>query len=142
MDPAEFNARCSIARSLEVLGEKWTFLILREAFRGVTRFSAFRDNLGVARDVLATRLGTLVDCGVLEKRAYRDENSRERDEYVLTEAGLALRPVLAALTEWGDRYRPTEAGPTSQFVDVERSEERRVGKECCTPCRSRWSPYH
>jgi DNA-binding HxlR family transcriptional regulator len=116
MDPAAFNARCSIARSLEVLGEKWTLLILREAFRDVTRFSAFRENLGVARDVLADRLGTLVEAGVMSKRAYRDDNARERDEYVLTGAGLALRPVLAAITEWGDEYRATEAGPTARFV--------------------------
>lgn len=118
MDAAAFNARCSIARSLEVLGEKWTLLVLREAFRGVTRFSVFRDHLGVARDVLANRLATLVEYGVMTKQAYRDENARERDEYVLTESGRALRPVLAAITEWGDVYRPTEVGPTVEYVEV------------------------
>lgn len=126
MDPAAFNARCSIARSLEVLGEKWTLLILREAFRDVTRFSGFRDNLGIARDVLADRLGTLVEFGVLEKRAYRDANARERDEYVLTDAGLALRPVLAAITQWGDVHRATEGGPTARFVRAGTSHPVRI----------------
>lgn len=118
MDPASFNARCSIARSLEVVGEKWTLLILREAFRGRTRFSDFRDALGVARDILAARLTVLVDNGVMAKRAYRDENSREREEYVLTDAGRDLRPVLAALTEWGDTHRRLPEGPTARFVDA------------------------
>lgn len=118
MDAAAFNARCSIARSLEVIGEKWTLLILREAFRGTTRFSDFREGLGIARDILAARLGVLVDNGVMTKRAYRDENSREREEYVLTEAGLDLRPVLAAITEWGDAHRRLPEGPTARFVDA------------------------
>jgi len=117
MDAAAFNAKCSIARSLEVLGEKWTLLILREAFRGRTRFSDFRDALGVARDILAARLTVLVDNGVMTKRAYRDENAREREEYVLTDAGRDLRPVLAALTEWGDAHRALAEGPTAQFVE-------------------------
>ncbi len=118
MDAAAFNARCSIARSLEVIGEKWTLLILREAFRGTTRFSDFRDGLGIARDILAARLGVLVENGVMTKRAYRDENSREREEYVLTAAGLDLRPVLAAITEWGDAHRGLPQGPTARFVEA------------------------
>ncbi|MDO7880641.1 winged helix-turn-helix transcriptional regulator [Salinibacterium soli] len=117
MDPTEFNARCSIARSLDVLGEKWTLLILREAFRGRARFSEFRDSLGVARDILANRLATLVEYGVLEKRAYRDENARERFEYVLTPAGRDLRVVLVALTEWGDRHRALPTGPSVAYVE-------------------------
>ena len=122
MDPAAFNARCSIARSLEVIGEKWTLLILREAFRGRTRFSDFRDSLGIARDILAARLAVLVDNGVMVKRAYRDENAREREEYVLTDAGLDLRPVLAALTAWGDAHRGLPEGPTARFVEASTGE--------------------
>ena len=118
MDAAAYNARCSIARSLEVLGDKWTPLILRESFRGSTRFSDFRDALGIARDVLAARLATLVEYGVMEKRTYREEGAREREEYVLTPAGHDLRLLLAAFTEWGDVHRPTDHGPTAAFVEV------------------------
>ena len=103
---------------MEIVGEKWTLLILREAFRGKTRFSDFRDSLGIARDILAARLAVLVDNGVMTKRAYRDENSREREEYVLTDAGRDLRPVLAALTQWGDAHRGLPEGPTARFVEA------------------------
>ena len=112
----EPNSRCSIARSLEVLGEKWTLLVVREAFRGSTRFSQFK-SLGLARDILSDRLATLVDCGVLERRGYRESGARERDEYVLTAAGRDLRPVLAALTAWGDAHRPAEGGPSTAFLE-------------------------
>lgn len=126
MDPAAFNARCSIARSLEIVGEKWTLLVLREAFRGTTRFSDFRGSLGIARDILAARLGALVDNGVMVKRAYRDENSREREEYVLTDAGRDLRLVLAALTAWGDVHRGLPEGPTARFVEASTGEPVRL----------------
>lgn len=105
------DPRCSVARSLEVLGEKWTLLVVREAFYGATRFSDFQDRLGIARDVLAARLSTLVEFGVLERRAYRESGERERTEYVLTDAGRELHVVLAALIQWGDAHRPTGFGP-------------------------------
>lgn len=117
MDAAAYNARCSIARSVEVLGDKWSPLIIREAFRGVTRFTDFRDALGIARDVLAARLATFVEMGLMEKRSYREDGSRERAEYVLTDAGRDLRALLAAYTAWGDVHRPTDHGPTAEFVD-------------------------
>jgi DNA-binding HxlR family transcriptional regulator len=103
---------CSIARSLEVLGERWTFLILREAISGTTRFADFRAALGVAPDVLSDRLATLVASGVLEKRPYREPGARARDSYHLTHAGRELQVVLAALQQWGDEHRPYEPGPT------------------------------
>ena len=103
---------CSIARSLEVLGERWTFLILREVLSGTTRFADFRAALGVAPDVLSDRLGTLVAAGVLEKRPYREPGARVRDSYHLTPAGRELQVVLAALQQWGDEHRPYELGPT------------------------------
>lgn len=115
--PLGKDARCSIARSLEVLGERWTLLIVREAFWGRTRFSEFREALGIAPDVLTDRLTTLVEHGVMERRAYRAEGSRERYEYVLTPAGEELRYVLGALTAWGDQYRPSPAGPAARFVE-------------------------
>jgi DNA-binding HxlR family transcriptional regulator len=111
------NPRCSIARSLEVLGDKWTLLIVREAFWGRTRFAEFRERLGVASDVLTDRLTKLVDEGVFESRAYRVDGAREREEYVLTDEGRALLPVLAALTAWGDDFRPTGFGPAAEYVD-------------------------
>ncbi|TWF78748.1 HxlR family transcriptional regulator [Pseudonocardia hierapolitana] len=103
---------CSIARSLEVLGERWTFLILREALSGTSRFADFRSALGVAPDILSDRLATLVDAGVLEKRPYREPGARARDSYHLTEAGHELKVVLGALQQWGDQHRPYEPGPT------------------------------
>jgi DNA-binding HxlR family transcriptional regulator len=103
---------CSIARSLEVLGERWTFLILREALTGTTRFADFRSTLGVAPDVLSDRLATLVAAGVLEKRPYREPGARARDSYHLTPAGRELTIVLGALQQWGDEHRPYEPGPT------------------------------
>jgi DNA-binding HxlR family transcriptional regulator len=110
------NPRCSIARSLEVLGEKWTLLVVREAFFGRTRFAEFRERLGVAPDVLADRLTTLVEAGVFARRAYRELGEREREEYVLTDHGRALLPVLAAFTQWGDEYLPTGFGPSAQYA--------------------------
>ena len=108
----EAETACSIERALEVVGERWTFLILREAVSGLTRFSEFRQILGVAPDVLSDRLATLVAAGVLEKRPYREPGSRVRFSYHLTAAGWELRLVLAALQQWGDRHRPFEKGPT------------------------------
>lgn len=103
---------CGIARSLDVLGERWALLLVRDAFLGRTRFSEFKASLGVSPDVLTTRLTALVDFGVLEKRTYREPGERERDEYVLTDAGRELAPVLAALGDWGRAHRPVEGAGT------------------------------
>jgi DNA-binding HxlR family transcriptional regulator len=103
---------CSIARSLCVLGERWTFLILREAFSGATRFSEFRDRLGVAPDVLTDRLATLTEAGVLAREPYQEPGHRGRYAYRLTPAGQELQVVLAALQQWGDEHLPAPGGPT------------------------------
>jgi DNA-binding HxlR family transcriptional regulator len=103
---------CSIARCLGVMGERWTFLILREAVDGTTRFAEFRDALGIASDVLTERLTTLVDHGVMVREPYRDPGHRVRDAYKLTPAGRQLHVVLGALQMWGDEYLPREEGPT------------------------------
>lgn len=113
----QLSERCSIARSLEVLGERWTLLVVREALWGRTRFSDFRQALGVAPDVLTDRLGTLVEVGVLERRPYRLDGGRQREEYVLTPAGEDLRLVLGALKTWGDEHRPALVGRGSVFVE-------------------------
>ncbi|MEV0952925.1 helix-turn-helix domain-containing protein [Promicromonospora sp. NPDC050249] len=124
--PRERNARCSIARSLDVLGEKWTLLVVREAFFGVTRFADFRARLGIAPDVLTARLETLVEGGVLARRPYRDEGQRQREEYVLTEAGAELKTILAAFVAWGDVHRPSGFGPSTVYVDRDTEEPVRV----------------
>jgi DNA-binding HxlR family transcriptional regulator len=106
------DSACSIARSLGVLGERWTFLILREAFLGATRFAEFRDRLGVAPDVLSDRLSTLVHYGVMEREPYQEPGARPRFAYRLTPAGTELRVVLSALQQWGDTYLPPPEGPS------------------------------
>lgn len=96
---------CPIARSLEVLGDPWALLVLRQAFSGVRRFDQFREQLGVADNVLARRLNALVDDGLLRRVPYRDER-RIRDEYVLTKEGADTLPIITALAQWGERHRP------------------------------------
>lgn len=100
---------CSIARSLEVVGEWWTLLILRDAFRGVLRFEGLQRDLGIARTVLAERLQRLVDEEVLERRQYCEHPPRY--EYHLSEKGRDLYPVIVALMRWGDRWTAGDDGP-------------------------------
>ncbi len=108
----EFDSRaCSVARTLEVLGDRWTVLVLRDVFNGIYRFDDLQRHLGVARDVLARRLTALVEDGVLERVPYREPGKRTRYEYRLTAAGRDLRPVLLSLFEWGDRHRTGAEGP-------------------------------
>ena len=122
MTSASPDPRCSIARTLQVLGDRWTVLIVRESFRGRTRFSEFRDMLGIPRDILTTRLSSLVEAGVLERRGYREAGARERFDYHLTAAGDALLPVLGALAEWGNEYRPSGHGPSRLYQHAETGE--------------------
>ena len=100
---------CSIARALEVLGERWTLLVIREAFLGTRRFEGFLERLDIARNVLAARLARLVEEGVLEKVAYHERP--ERYEYRLTEKGLDLWPTIVALLQFGDRYYAPDGPP-------------------------------
>jgi DNA-binding HxlR family transcriptional regulator len=93
---------CSIARTLELVGERWTLLIVRDAFLGVHRFDDFQASLGIARNVLTDRLGRLVDAGIFERVRYSERP--ERYEYRLTEKGVELRVALLALMQWGDRH--------------------------------------
>ncbi|PXA68210.1 winged helix-turn-helix transcriptional regulator [Cryobacterium arcticum] len=109
------DVRCSIARTMQVLGDRWTILIVREGFRGSTRFTDFRRVLGIPTDILTSRLASLVEAGVLERRGYREPGARERFDYHLTAAGIALLPVLGALTQWGNDYRPSGHGPSRLY---------------------------
>jgi DNA-binding HxlR family transcriptional regulator len=95
---------CSIARTITALGDRWSLLVLREAALGTTRFSEFRQRLGIASDVLTDRLQALVDRGVLERVAYREQGSRARTEYRLTDAGREFQVVLGALGGWGREH--------------------------------------
>jgi DNA-binding HxlR family transcriptional regulator len=105
------DANCSIARTLAVLGDRWTLLVLREAFNGVRRFEELQRRLGIARDVLTVRLNRLVEEGVLARVPYREPGRRERHEYRLTAKGVDAYPVLVALMAWGDRHEADPEGP-------------------------------
>lgn len=95
---------CPVGRALAVVGERWSLLIVREAFDGVRRFQDFRNRLGIASNLLSTRLETLVGAGILMRVPYQDPGGRRRDEYHLTERGEDLESVLLALRQWGDKY--------------------------------------
>jgi DNA-binding HxlR family transcriptional regulator len=101
---------CSIARALDVVGERWSLLIVRDAlFAGVTRFGDFQHNLGVATNILASRLDAFVTAGIMERRPYAERP--EQHEYVLTDKGRDLGPALMALTAWGDRWSSPDGPP-------------------------------
>jgi DNA-binding HxlR family transcriptional regulator len=122
---------CSIARSLELVGERWTLLVVREIFHGRRKFSEMQRSLGVARNVLTARLQRLVDEGILERRPYSERP--ERYEYFLTEKGLDLWPVMISLMHWGDKHEPGPGGPPSVVVHKEcggKIDDRRI----CTQC--------
>jgi DNA-binding HxlR family transcriptional regulator len=99
---------CSVARALEVVGERWTMLVIRDAFRGKTRFAQFERSVGAPKKVLADRLERLVEEGVLERRLYQERP--ERYEYVLTKKGHSLWRVIAQLMFWGDEHYRAEGG--------------------------------
>lgn len=104
---------CSIERSLGVLGERWTLLILREIHSGRHRFSEIQETLGIAPNLLSTRLRTLGASGVIRKYTYQEPGSRHRGSYHLTPAGQELRLILAAFQQWGDHNRPRPSGPSA-----------------------------
>jgi DNA-binding HxlR family transcriptional regulator len=109
------DMHCSIAQTLEVVGEWWTLLILRDAVLGVTRFEDWQRRLGIARNVLSARLDALVEHGILERRRY--EEHPPRDEYVLTPKGRDLTPVLEALRAWGDKHAAPDGPPVLMVHD-------------------------
>src|SRR5690242_15173431 len=107
---------CPVAETLEIIGEWWTLLVVRDVFRGIRRFDALQESLGIARNILARRLKALVASGILEKRAYAERPARY--EYRLTEKGRALFPVLVTLMAWGNEWaRPEE--PSVRLLDAE-----------------------
>ena len=110
------HMNCSVAQSLHILGERWTLLIIRDAMFGAKRFVQFERSLGIARNMLSARLNRLVAEGLMEKRTAVETH---HPEYVLTQAGRDLEPVLLAITHWGDKYRPNPKGARLIFKDRE-----------------------
>ena len=100
---------CSMFRAMDVLGDRWTLMVLREAFMGVRRFTDMQSDLGIARNVLTDRLNFLVDTGILERRQYQDRPVRH--EYRLTQMGRDLQPALLTLMHWGDTYLSPDGPP-------------------------------
>jgi DNA-binding HxlR family transcriptional regulator len=110
------NASCPIAHALDVLGEKWTLIILREALAGKTRFADFQ-RIGIPREVLSQRLTRLLEHGILAKRPYKEAGSRVREEYFLTDEGRDVSVVLAALGSWGQKHLSGVAHTGIEFID-------------------------
>jgi DNA-binding HxlR family transcriptional regulator len=107
---------CTIGRTLEIVGDRWTFIVLREVFQGIRRFDDLTVRTAIARTVLTDRLRRLVEAGILRKEPYREPGARIRYEYRLTQKGLDLYPVLVALAAWGDRYLADPQGSPVEFV--------------------------
>lgn len=122
---------CSIAASLEVIGERWSLLIIRDILLGRRRFSEMQESLGVARNVLSARLRRLVDAGLVETRPYQEKP--RRFEYFLTEKGLDLWPVLVSLIHWGDKYYPQDGEPPIVLIHRDCGgsiDDRRICMRC------------
>lgn len=125
LDREYVDERCAMARALELVGERWTLLIVREAFFGVGRFDEFQRRLGVSRNILTSRLSRLVEFGVFDRRQYSERP--KRFEYRLTARGRDLFTVMLALTEFGERHAPSPDGPTRVFFH----------KQCGQPINTR-----
>jgi DNA-binding HxlR family transcriptional regulator len=110
------TSNCNIAAALSIVGEKWTFLVLREAFNGVRRFDDMQRRTSAPRQVLSDRLSKLIAEGILRKVPYQEAGQRPRSEYRLTEKGIELFPVIAALLAWGDKYAAWPGGPAVELT--------------------------
>ena len=132
------NQVCSVARALEVLGDRWTLLVLRDAFRRVRRFEDFQRSLGVARNVLTDRLTRLVDEGILKRVPYQERPVRF--EYRLTDKGRELWPVMITLMQWGDRHYGETAGPPVVVRHRDCGGEVN-GHLSCSKCGAELGPY-
>lgn len=107
---------CTIGRAMEVLGERWTVVVVREVFNGVRRFDDMRVRTGIPRQVLTDRLRRLTDQGILRQVPYREPGQRQRKEYRLTAMGLDMYPILVAIADWGGRYLADPEGPPIEFA--------------------------
>lgn len=121
---------CTIGRAMEILGERWTFVVIREIFNGVRRFDDMRTRTAIPRQVLSNRLNLLLDHDIVHKVPYRRPGARERSEYRLTEKGFDLYPVLIAIADWGDRYLADPEGPPVEFVHAGCGEQMLLTLSC------------
>ena len=120
-NPAQALAgSCPLSAALEIMGERWAFLILRGAFNGIRHFEEFQGTLGIARNILSNRLGRLTERGIMERRPHPED--RRKISYKLTDKGLALLPVLVALWQWGEQWECGEG----EIALVDRSDERPI----------------
>ncbi|WP_084420654.1 winged helix-turn-helix transcriptional regulator [Henriciella litoralis] len=119
-------ASCNLAKAIDLIGDRWTLLILRSALYGVRRFDDFQEELGIPRTILSGRLKDLFKAGLLAKQSYKLEGRRARSEYVLTDKGEALRPILIALTQWGDTWLDSDGQPPISFTDMKSREAVRA----------------
>jgi DNA-binding HxlR family transcriptional regulator len=131
---------CPIGRAVEVLGDRWTLLIMRNACRGMTRFEDFRSDLAIADSMLSVRLAQLVDAGLLTRLPYRNDGGRTRQEYRLTPAGADMTPVLRALADWGARHtQPAEPAEPMQFLHEACGNHLTTPQAYCEHCQQ---PVH
>ncbi|CAN5559551.1 helix-turn-helix domain-containing protein [soil metagenome] len=121
---------CTVGRTMAILGERWTFVVLREVCNGVRRFDDIRRHSGIPRQVLSNRLALLVEHDILHRAPYRAEGERERHEYRLTPKGFDLYPVLVAIAGWGDRYLADPEGPPVEFAHRDCGAAMRVETVC------------
>jgi DNA-binding HxlR family transcriptional regulator len=131
---------CAIARSMAVLGERWTLVILRSAFMGARRFEDYQQGTQIARNILTDRLKTLVEHDILERRPYAEHPGRTLYEYRLTDKGLDLYPVLVSLMKWGNRYGGFADGPPVELTHKtcgHATEPKLVCSECGDELRAR-----
>jgi DNA-binding HxlR family transcriptional regulator len=121
---------CTVGRAMEILGEKWTVLVLREVFMGIRRFEDLRVRTAIPRQVLTNRLACLVEHGLLPRQPYQEPGARIRDEYRLTDKGLDLYPVLAAILAWGDKYLGDPDGSPLELTHRDCGEPVQVEIRC------------
>jgi DNA-binding HxlR family transcriptional regulator len=121
---------CTIGRTVDILAERWSFLVLREVFQGIRRFDDLTVRTAIPRTVLTDRLRRLLDAGILRREPYREPGARTRYEYRLTDKGLDLYPVLLALQAWGDRYLADPEGPPIEFAHRDCGEKVSLVMKC------------
>jgi DNA-binding HxlR family transcriptional regulator len=127
---------CAMARGLDILGDPWSMLVLREVFFGNGRFDAMKNRLMVADSVLTKRLAGLVDAGLLERKPY-DDGGRTRQEYVLTDKGEDALPVLNAVVIWAEKHLPAPSDQAHMFVIHSTCGQRTSSADSCTACGER-----
>ena len=139
-DTSSHSSECPVARTLEAIGDRWSLMIIRDAFDGIRRFSEFQKSLGVAKNILASRLKILVEVGVFEVQPASDGSAYK--EYVLTEKGRAIFPVVVSMRQWGERYLfkreetrsvllDNERGQTLMPIEVRSSSGQKLGPSDC-----------